>query len=696
MRKALEKRFDGLIDLADKSTASPEERHDAFLSRGLAALAIQIEHPCNEAEAARAVFDGSDDHGLDAVAVRMREEQPHIILVQAKWSHKGKAAFGETEVDRMLRGLDMILGCDFDSFNSRFQQHVRDIERALDRPLPKVTLVLALLRGEPLNSGVRKVLEQAIAKRNYGHEMVDYKVLDLRDFHQEILGKSAAPKINLTARVEGFSIENEPYKAVFGTMTVPDISNWYAEYGRALFVRNIRDSLDLTDVNVKIRNTLLEQPHHFWYFSNGVTLLCDTIKKTGKQSAVPGGVGEFHLEGASVVNGAQTVSAIHRAFSADAEKASRGRVMIRLISLEDCPPGFGDQVTTSTNTQNPIEDRDFKSMDKAQTQLRDDFALSLHLTYVIKRGEPLPDEDKGCSITEAAVALAATHPNAELAALAKRDKAALWDGEIYRALFGKNPEAYGVWHRVQLLREVRKRLAELREGLLSRAAATASYADLLITHVVYQQLDNQASGASGGWDLQLERAAELTETALGWVMSSIDAEYGPTSQVFAAVRNTERIQRVVQRAVRGMESGRPAPKLDAKYQVLGSEEKGRKVDAVRTLVRAGRIPDGTILEFRPVSRPERREMTAWLAEDPARSRAVWRNSIKDQLQWEADGKWYSPSGLVGKMRHDASGQNRSVQGTLHWHVPGEGSLVDLADAVRAEQGLDVGDETGES
>ncbi|MEU8782133.1 AIPR family protein [Streptomyces sp. NPDC048637] len=47
-----------------------------------------------------------------------------------------------------------------------------------------------------------------------------------------------------------------------------------------------------------------------------------------------------------------------------------GRVLIRLISLEDCPDSFGDQVTVSMNTQNPIEERDFKSRDPLQIGLR--------------------------------------------------------------------------------------------------------------------------------------------------------------------------------------------------------------------------------------------------------------------------------------------------------------------------------------
>lgn len=692
IRKVLNERFTDLIDLTDQRWPPESHREDARLSRSLAALATQIEHPCSDASAAQAVFDGQDDRGIDALGIELRSTQPRISLVQAKWNHNGAAKFGKDEVRNMLDGLDMLLSLNFNRFNRRFQQHVPQLERAFDIEggTPKITLVLALMRTEPLNSEVRERLQEGIDKHNQIVDMVDYKILDLRDFHREILGNAAAPKIETRVRLEGFGHESMPYQAMYGTMSVPGIAALFAEHRRGLFARNIRDSLDLTDVNIKIRNTLLDHPEHFWYFSNGITMLCDRIEPIGP-SVIPGGVGDFNLKGVSVVNGAQTVSAIHKAYGTNADKVAKGRVLVRLISLENCPPSFGDQVTTNTNTQNPIEDRDFKSLDSGQLKLRDDFALLLQRSYVIKRGEPKPDREHGCSITEAAEALAAAHPNAKFAALAKRDLSALWDDDVYQELFGTSPDVYRVWRCVQLLRVVRDRLAELREGLRWRADAAASYGDLLIAHVVYRQLDTNAiENPDTDWDAQLDRIPALVKDALGWVLPAIDQEYGPTSHVIAAVRNTERIQRVARTAVRSMLAGHSVPALDAEYQAADSDEpKGRQVDAVKTLVSAGRIPDGTVLEFRPSSRPQRREMTEWLAEEPARGLAVWRNADSRQLRWKADNEWYSPSGLVRHMRREASGKDQAAQGPEHWYVPEEGSLSYLADAVRAEQDLVV-------
>jgi AIPR protein. len=685
VRKVIKERFGRLIDMSDRAHLPEEKREQDLLSRGLAALARQIEHPCSDLVAAHSVFDGQDDRGLDAISVDRGTAPPRIYLYQAKWSDKARGSFGEAEVHKMIEGLDMILEMQFTAFNRRFQRHVPELELAFDPSAgaPKIVLVLALMRTEPISADVRQLLEKKISQYNRVEEMVDYKVLDLRDFHRALLGEAAAPKINITVRLEGFGQEASPYKAMYGTMTVPDLADIFSEHRRGLFARNIRDSLDSTDVNIKIRNTLLQEPEHFWYFSNGITILCDSIRPTRK--AVPGGVGEFVLNGASVVNGAQTVTAIHKAYVTDPSTAQLGRVLVRLISLEDCPPGFGDLVTINTNTQNPIEERDFKSLDEVQTKLRDDFAHELSLSYVIKRGEPLPNPEHGTSITEVAEALAATHPKAEYAALAKRGVSAIWKDDVYREIFGSLSNVHQAWRSVQLLRKVRQQLIELREGLLWRAAALAGYGDLLITHVVFRNLANEnIADPDFDWDAQLARVPLLTERSLEWCLQAIDVEYGTTSHIFAAVHNTERIQRVTRSAIEGMKSGK-SPRLRTGYRVSSAEERGRQVDAVKTLVAAACIPDGTVLEFRPTTRPERREMTKWLEEDPNRGLALWRNSAKDQLQWQADMQWYSPSGLVRKMREMASGRRVSVAGTLHWHVPDRGSLKDIAEHVRAEQ-----------
>ncbi|WP_192579898.1 AIPR family protein [Micromonospora sp. AMSO31t] len=635
------------------------------------------------------MIDGRDDQGIDAVAVSTPGTAPRLWIVQTKWHERGTAGLKQDEVLKFLRGLNKILDCEYHLFNAKFQAFARDVDAVLSNAAVRITIVVALLGDTEIHPDVRSIIDDEVNKLNFAQPMVDVRVLGLKHFHRAILGDTAEPQINIDARLEGWNLQKDPYEAYYGTISAVDVAGWYEEHGRGLFAKNIRDSLDLTEVNTSITETLLNNPDHFWYFNNGITVLCDSVGKTPKYIPTPGGIGEFSLVGASVVNGAQTVAAIHRAMKQKPETAARGQVIVRLISLEKCPEGFGLEVTQKTNTQNQVESRDFAALDRDQTRLREDFAISLGKTYVIKRGEREPDPDQGCSIVEVAVALACAHRNSELAARAKRDEALLWEGSTYRSIFGKHPNAFRAWRAVLLLRMVRAELESSARDLVGRAAAVATYGDLLIAHIVFQNIDVSAlDEPSADWNVQMGRVPSLTASALERVIVAIDDEFGASSQVIATCRSSERSQIVARRVLRDMLSGEKAPTLPSAYR--STSDGRRRLNAVEVLVDSRYIPDGTILEFRPRTKPERAALASWLAADPKRGQASWQNNRASALIWAADGKRYSPTGLVMAMLEMATGTRpKAVQGTSRWYWPGNGSLVELAEKARNE---DVPDE----
>ncbi|MFG3106127.1 AIPR family protein [Streptomyces tendae] len=690
LRRKLTERFRPLVDMEDVAGRPDEEQ--MFLSRAVAALAVKIEAACSDEEAARSVIDSSTDKGVDAVAVQQRGDRQHVTLVQAKWSDKGEAGFGEHDAAAVMRGLDYLLELEFHRFGSKIDRHSAAIDTALNSPSPKVTVVLALVTGTDLHQNTKNFLNEVVDKHNLDDDLVEYKVVNLRDLHREILGEHAERKVDLDIQVDGVGKIESPYTAYYGTVSAEAIAGWYDEHGRHLTARNIRDALDLSDVNDKIRATLVKEPEHFWYLSNGITLLCDRIRKHGRGAPVAGAGAGFRLEGASLINGAQTVSAVHRAMRQKPGKASLGRLLVRIISLEDCPEDFGDRVTVAANTQNPTQERDFRSRRPEQFDLRHDFALSLGLQYVIKRGEPDPASDEGCTMEEAAIALAAVH-SPELAAQAKRDASTLWGDRYYRQLFGRRPTAHRVWRCVRLLREVREALEREKESAVGRLAGAASYGDLLLTHVLYRatdtaDIDDESDEENAAWETRLAGVPDRVRRALAWMVIVIDGAYGRNSQLGTAVKAEDRVTLVAD-GLYGRVLGDEEPPGDVGSRLDQEPGAGRLTNAVRVIVDAGRIQTGTVLEFRPVTGPERRQLPRWIEEDPRRARATWQDNKTKPLVWSVDGKAYAPSTLVRQIRRMAMGNDQQVQGTLHWHVPEVGSLVEIA------RGARVAAETGD-
>ena len=114
------------------------------------------------------------------------------------------------------------------------------------------------------------------------------------------------------------------------------------------------------------------------------------------------------------------------------------------------------------------------SLDPEQTRLRHEFVLTLSKTYAIKRGGPEPADDAGCSVVDAAVALACANEDTALAVCAKANVGRLWastDAPPYTTLFHKGLTAVQVWRCVQVLRRVdalleseqRRELADSRQ-----------------------------------------------------------------------------------------------------------------------------------------------------------------------------------------------------------------------------------------
>jgi hypothetical protein len=265
-------------------------------------------------------------------------------------------------------------------------------------------------------------------------------------------------------------------------------------YKKKIFDKNIRSVLRDSSVNRQIEETLLSNPKSFWYFNNGITVLCDSIEKSpGTQT----GSGEkiFLCTGMNVVNGAQTVGSIAKAFAKDPEKVANAVVSVRLISLNKCPDGFGEDVTRSNNTQNQIDDQSFIVFDDNQDRLRIELQIE-GISYTYRPGSTPIDDDTGFSFKEAVACLACNLEDVSRAARVKSNIGEFWKStksRQYKSLFNPSLDGLKLWKLVQIQRCVEKALEPKRKRSRQnqgRSALIAKHANRFILHVVYKSLDD--------------------------------------------------------------------------------------------------------------------------------------------------------------------------------------------------------------
>ena len=166
----------GLLETGDLEGKPAEYRDPRLLSRALAAQGVRIVTGFSPKEAALTIIDGVADQGIDAIAV-VEGADPHVYLVQAKWSKNGAASSDRSAVMELLAGLRLIDDEDFAPFNPRGQQlagHAKTI--MAQGPVP-VTQVIVLMRAGDVTDGFRNALANGEKEFNRHGDVLGHRII---------------------------------------------------------------------------------------------------------------------------------------------------------------------------------------------------------------------------------------------------------------------------------------------------------------------------------------------------------------------------------------------------------------------------------------------------------------------------------------------------------------------------------------
>lgn len=527
IESALNGTFDGLVDLSDLPDGLGEEdRKRSFLSRALAAYPVVELTSGNAREVALGITDGYDDNGLDLVHYDVSEEK--LYLVQSKWDQGGTGGPSVESIQKFVQGVKDLLNSQFDRFNTKLRAMEKLITAALDNPRIRLEMIFAHTgTGDP-SEHVTRLLGDLEADLNDSGDLLRVRILNQSDLHAMVAGEAEPDRIDADIALFEWGQITEPFVAYYGQVAVSDVAHLYQEHGPALFSKNLRKFIHGSEVNNLISESLRDAPEHFWYLNNGITVLCQSITRkaiggTGRTH------GEFACEGISVVNGAQTVGSIGRVFAAKGfrpETVDDSKVLIRLISLETGPPEFAGSVTRATNTQNRIVNRDFVALDSEQERLRIELRID-GLTYALQTGDPDPDPEDGCSVTEATVALACAIPDVQYAVQVKREIGRVWEdieSPTYRAVFNDGVSGTRLWRAVQVMRRVDRRINQIQKTSFGRRRLIAVHGNRVLLHAVFQQLP-QRSLEEGGPLLDPEQIEVLVNSSLDSMCKKVDSTY---------------------------------------------------------------------------------------------------------------------------------------------------------------------------
>ena len=538
IRSALTKLFNGHLDMSNYAGKPGQDREMAFLSRAMAAYGLMLLCQIQPDLAAACVTDGFDDNGLDLIC--FDEGAGVLYLGQSKWINNGNGSISRADCQKLLAGCRDIVNMRLERFNACVRSHEAQLRAAVESTDVRIVLFLAYSGTQALSPHVQSDIDLFLKDMNDTSEVFTVESFDQGRIYKGLTTDAQRHAINLQILMNEWGHVSDPHSAYYGQVAASSVAKWWKDHGRSLFARNIRYFKGSTDVNNSIAATLREHPEHFWYFNNGITILCS---KVGKQilGAPARDSGVFECHDVNIVNGAQTVGMIGMMADSLANPLEHAKVLVRLISLEHCAEGFDKTVTRAANTQNRIESRDFAALDTNQHRLASELLLD-GLCYSYKNGDPPPDTRVGCTIVDATVALACAADLA-LAVQAKREIGRLWEDieeEPYKILFNDHTNAADLWKAVEIMRVVDAYLTTISNSGKGRLDVFAVHGNRFILYRVFQDANVRVFRNASADMEKVKHAAELAaDTVLGKVAYFLETQY-PNAYAASFFKNLER------------------------------------------------------------------------------------------------------------------------------------------------------------
>ncbi|MGW9019476.1 AIPR family protein, partial [Priestia megaterium] len=448
--------------LDDLSSQNDAEREKSFLSRALAAYSISVLYSNVEKEnVAKYLVDGSEDNGIDLIYYH--HDTNELCLVQSKFNHAGSSEPDLGEVQKFVTGVRDLINLKFDKFNNKVNSIKDEIVNTLKKSKLKFKIILAYTAIN-LSKHAKREFSDLLDDLNDHREVAELEIMNQKRFHASLHNHGTSRTIDIEINLREWGRFEGEMEAFYGQISGDELADLWESYGNTLFDHNIRKVLGTTEINKEMQQTLDTESELFWYYNNGITLVCEEVDKKRIYGNMRS-IGLFECKGISIVNGAQTVGVIGKHGQASDENKNKLKevfIPFRIISINRTDEDgkdyldevFASEVTTKNNRQNSIGSRDFVVLDPIQRKIERDLSL-IGVTYHLMRSEEEENiGDQSFNLREATRALSfAADIDATIAA--RREISTIYDdlnSSKYKKLYNPSVTSYYVWNCVRIQR----------------------------------------------------------------------------------------------------------------------------------------------------------------------------------------------------------------------------------------------------
>jgi hypothetical protein len=327
------------------------------------------------------IVKDSHAEGIDSVLID--QTNYGLYIVQAKGAESFEItshSFPENEVKSTLGGVRFVLRESYKGKITPELENLVDEFHELERTGDYSAKVVFLALKQPPDD------DKFIVAFRKDFPTVNVEFLDFQKlkklYSDQYLIKIAPPPDTVSFDVvENILNKNQPSKARVFITKGKDLAKIYDTFKERIFQQNVRYFLGSRSksINAQILTTAKDenQSKNFWYFNNGVTIVCKEIRESVSAKVI-------HLDKAQIINGAQTTYALYDAYTSG-KLRDDAEVLIKAIQTDDRK--LIENVTLYTNSQNAIKLRDLCSNDDVQVILHRILLETYGYFFERKRGE---------------------------------------------------------------------------------------------------------------------------------------------------------------------------------------------------------------------------------------------------------------------------------------------------------------------
>lgn len=543
----LDELFQGKIDLSD--VTNPDEIENKFYTRALAAIAVVMCSGIDYELAAKSVTDDYHDMGIDAIY--NDTVQKKLVLVQSKWRKDGTGSVSQEEAHTFAEGINRIINLELSGCNKKIAVKQSEIDAAIRDMDYQIESIFCHTGSQGMSTYALRPIDDLLGKANItgANELLTFSEVKLQEIYEFLANGQNGDNITLNDVVlTNWGMVDTPFKAYYGSISVSAIGEWYNQYGNRLFAKNIRYYKGSTEVNQGIKDVLKNEPDNFFYYNNGIKLLCKKITRKALHGTTRE-MGLFVLEGVSLVNGAQTTGTIGTIFAESPEILTSANVLIQMIDLGDSDEAQAAHITKLSNTQNRIDGKDFAALDRNQERLRMELSFA-GIQYLYKSGAKLDDLEHQITLDETIIAQACSSAELSIVALAKGNIGALTENiekPPYKSLFNSGTNSFSLYNGVQVLRTVDRLLKQHEATSTGRKRLVLVHGNRFLLHLILGKI--KATDGFGTKYLSNECIATLVnehfQTQWDSVFDAMEAKF-PDAYPSYLFRNVGKLKELVE------------------------------------------------------------------------------------------------------------------------------------------------------